>query len=215
MHPYLPLADGSTLTYGLNRVKGYWHQESMHFDVTERTHYVGPNATQIMLQTHMPLAFEFIAQTTCGDGQPIAYHKDRALLKSKWRHANGHEYIGESGGKNPGTNPMLEIPPIPLLHVYPVAGTQFSGTSTITSSGNTPDAQFEFPWKSGCIHVGQPWGSWPDTIRMALLENPEHPNRQGYNQIFARDVGEVHYWKGTIKADWTCDDGWEWYTIGA
>lgn len=207
VNPYLPLTDGTAQVFQLNRVKGIWHPETMHFDVTERTPYTGPNCTQTHLQTHIPLAFPFIAQTVCGDGQPVEFNKARALYKSKWRNPDGFEYVGESMNEHG----MLELPPIPLLHCSPVAGQQIAGSSLITEPGGN---QFSFPWKSGCLHVGKPWDRWPDTVRMALLERPDEPSqRQGYNQIFARGIGEVHYWKGSIRADWTCDDGWEWYAI--
>jgi len=206
MHSHLPLLDGSKLTYRLYRFSGVMNPITLKFDRIYRTPYDGPNAVQTMVQTHMPMKFPFIAQTTCGDKQPHRFDKERALFKSIGRDGDGRTYIGESMNQLG----MVELPPIPLLHVDPEPGRVISGSSMITTAEG---GQEPFPWQSACVHAGERWEKWPDTIRMALLENPDHPGRQGYNSIYARGVGEVHFWKGNIKPDWTCDDGWEWIAI--
>lgn len=206
VHPYMPLTHGSIIVYEISRFAGSWNPHTMAFSREKAWPYVGPNRVQTKLQTHLDLPFPFIAQTVCGDGQPIAYDKLRSLYKSPWVAADGFAYIGETLGGNG----MIEFAPIPLLHSLPTAGFQFSGTSLCHQPGQPA---FSFPWKSGCISVGEAHGpSWPDCVRMALLERPDEPaQRQGYNQWCARGIGEVVIMKGHVKEDWTCDDGWMYY----
>ncbi len=197
---YNPNTPDSWIDYQVNDITGQWHQDSMHLDVLTRKPFPYNG-------------FQRITRIQTGNLNARVYGPGGVVCtKPRPGYALFEATTADGEGEMVSNLSMSQVPPILLLQAVLSPGRKINGTSTVVAP--TPDdgyESFDFPWRNGTIHVKQPWGSWPDTCRTALWENPADPNGAVYNYVWAWNIGLVHFWRDTLGP---VNAGSEYYATG-
>lgn len=192
LHPYWPLIH--PISYQVNEITGLWHPQSMYLDCTGRT--PSPiNYIQTLIPHRGPLDREEIGVTYTLPGEAQVPMMHRTL----WEVTDG-----ESCGELYNQENYRHDPFIPVLMPW-------TTDKIITHMVKVPGEPRSWPFETRTrqITTYAQWGPWADCIRTGLVEN-EH---RAYNYIFAKDIGMVHFWCGTLNPDNTLKDGYEWWAF--
>lgn len=215
-HSHWPLTPGSQITYTVFNIEGVYKPSTMELSITKQTDAT-VNGRQIMRVVRLPSWEPTVNIVTTLPGQPVPtpdtieanYPKATWLLNGRWAPLNGGRvWFGEANNQKPYQA---------MLMANPVVGERLHLTSQIqgfTDAGDAGDP-WTFHYDYGTTSLG-PWDRWPDCYRTAVLENSTGSvtGQTIINYVFARGIGQVDYWRGTLNADMTIKDGYRWYAVG-
>jgi len=202
LHPYWPLVPGSYIVYQVFDIEGTFDAATGYFGITKRTpHANSPQQCTVLQRGAL--------QGRCfhTPGTPAVIKPGNTIYQARW----GSDVTEAAGTK------CAQGSGIPLLSDTMTPGHIVSGVLPITHFDNDgePSEFGEYHWKRYTHHVGQPWASWPDTIRTCLLENLPGQKQIPIAYVFAKGIGAVDYWLGELQADGkTILNGNQFYCIG-
>lgn len=119
----------------------------------------------------------------------------RSLKNGVMVSSNGLYYLGEGINENDNFIYPYEA----LLTHAPVAGETIEEVSRVFAgcADNTIIVP-EFRWRYKTIAHYDTWGDFSDVWRTGLHE---YPNSHVYNYVFARDIGMVDFWHGSVDVN--------------
>jgi hypothetical protein len=199
MHPHWPLTPGSWIKYAVFDIEGDFDPDSGYFGITKQSPHAN-SPQQCTVVQRGALRGRCFHQP----GQPAIITPGNTIYQALWDGC-----VTEAAGTR-----CTQSGGIPLLPEKPVLGPSEGCLAVCHFDTDGEPVEFgEYRYKRWVHHIGQPWATWPDTIRTSLIENV--PANVVIAYVFARGVGPVDYWRGELQPDGkTVLNGTRFYCIG-
>lgn len=183
-YSYMP--NNQSIEYLVFDITGTWDESTSQLSIT--TQSAPLKILSILPEPYNCPAFSgTLMQWTKENGTSAGSLKNGVMVSS-----NGKYYLGEAINES---NNFI-YPYEALLTYNPVAGETIEEVSRIfTSCENNTVIIPAFHWKYKTIAHYESWGDYSDVWRTGLHE---YTSNHVYNYIFAKNIGMVDFWHGSI-----------------